>query len=133
MLISPRLWRISRRDLKEKCMYRLSRGAVSVVVWSGISVLQAQVDPGIRGGTAGAGAPIAGLTAGELDFFSNHGIPQFTQVEAVADGLGPRFNLDSCSGCHIHPAVGGSSPLQNNPQVVRAAIMAPGNVVPSFL
>ena len=114
-------------------MYRLSRGAVSVVVWTGISALQAQVDPGVRGGPAGAGAPIAGLAAGELDFFTNHGVPQFTQVEAVADGLGPRFNLDSCSGCHIHPAVGGSSPLHNNPQVVRAPIMAPGNTVPPFL
>ena len=114
-------------------MDRFSRGAVSVVVWSGISLLQAQVDPGIRGGAAGAGAPIAGLTAGELDFFSNHGVQQFTQVEAVADGLGPRFNLDSCSGCHIHPAVGGSSPLHNNPQVIRAPIMAPGNTIPPFL
>src|SRR5690349_9475038 len=114
-------------------MYRFSHGAVSIVVWSGISVLQAQVDPGIRGGAPGGGSPIAGLTAGELDFFSNHGIPQFTQVEAVTDGLGPRFNLDSCSGCHIHPAVGGSSPRHNNPQVIRAPFMAPGNTVPSFL
>jgi len=114
-------------------MYRFSHGVVSIVVWSGITVLQAQVDPGIRGGAPGGGSPIAGLTAGELDFFSNHGIPQFTQVEAVTDGLGPRFNLDSCSGCHIHPAVGGSSPRHNNPQVIRAPIMAPGNAVPPFL
>jgi CxxC motif-containing protein (DUF1111 family) len=114
-------------------MYTFPRGAFSVVVWAGISVLPAQVDPGIRGGAPGAGAPIGGLTAGELDFFTNHGVPQFTQVEAVADGLGPRFNLDSCSGCHVHPAVGGSSPLHNNPQVIRAPIMAPGNAVPPFL
>src|SRR6266481_5886083 len=70
----------------------------------------AQVDPGIRGGPPGAGQPFAsGLTAGDLSFFNDPGLAQFSQVEAVADGLGPRFNLDSCAGCHIFPAVGGSS------------------------
>src|SRR5258708_38279378 len=92
----------------------------------------AQSDPGPRGGAPGAGASIAGLTAGESDFFTNHGIPQFSQVEAVADGLGPRFNLDSCGGCHTQPALGGSSPSAN-PQFTRAATMAPGNTVPSFI
>ena len=92
------------------------------------------VDPGIRGGLAGAGQSLAGLIHDEgKDFFSEPGVSQFTQVESVDDGLGPRFNLDSCSGCHIHPAVGGSSPPANNPQVVRAPIMAPGNTVPPFL
>jgi CxxC motif-containing protein (DUF1111 family) len=90
-------------------------------------------DPGIRSGTLGAGQPMAGLSAGELDYFTTHGIPQFTEIEAVANGLGPRFNLDSCGGCHAFPAVGGSSPPMNNPQVIRAALMAPGNTVPHFL
>src|SRR4030088_3590095 len=92
----------------------------------------AQSDPGPRGGAASAGAPIGGLTPGELDFFTNHGIPQFSQVESVADGLGPRFNLDSCGGCHIQPALGGSSPAVN-PQLARASTMAPGNTVPAFI
>jgi CxxC motif-containing protein (DUF1111 family) len=95
-------------------------------------VLQAQVDPGVRPGPAGAGTPIAGLTAGESDFFTNHGVPQFTQVEGVPDGLGPRFNLNSCAGCHAQPAVGGSSPAVN-PQVANAGSMAPSNTVPPFL
>ena len=90
-------------------------------------------DPGVRGGPPGAGQAIAGMTAGETDFFKNHGAPVFAEVEDVADGLGPRFNLDSCAGCHIHPALGGSSPPTNNPQVARAGAMAPGNRVPSFL
>src|ERR1700737_1116803 len=111
----------------------LHRISWAIVLLIAAGTLIAQVDPGMRGGVAGAGGPIAGLTAGELDFFNHHGTPQFTQVEAVADGLGPRFNLDSCAGCHIHPAVGGSSPPHNNPQVVRAPMMAPGNKVPSFL
>ena len=107
----------------------------AVVLFSLVtSTCYAQSDPGVRGGTPGAGQPFAsGLTAGDLAFFNNVGVAQFTQVEAVADGLGPRFNLDSCAGCHAFPAVGGSSPPTNNPQVVRAPNMAPGSTVPSFL
>src|SRR5437016_8506187 len=91
-------------------------------------------DPGIRGGPPGGGQPFStGLSSGESAFFFDPGLSQFTQVEAVADGLGPRFNLDSCAGCHIFPDVGGSSPPTGNPQVVRQPIMAPGNTVPSFL
>src|ERR1700682_2201863 len=92
----------------------------------------AQSDPGPRGGAPGSGTAIGGLTPGELDFFNNHGIPQFSQVEAVADGLGPRFNLDSCGGCHTQPALGGSSPA-TNPPFTPAPIMAPGNTMPSFI
>jgi CxxC motif-containing protein (DUF1111 family) len=105
----------------------------AVCCFTSTGVLKAQTDHGVRGGAPGAGTSIGSLTAGETDFFNNHGVPQFTQVEQVTDGLGPRFNLDSCSGCHIHPAVGGSSPPHNNPQVVRAPLMAPGNTVPPFL
>ena len=112
---------------------------MDIIKWKYLAVLVlaaaccwAQSDPGPRGGAPGAGAAIAGLTAGESDFFNNHAIPQFSQVEAVADGLGPRFNLDSCGGCHIHPALGGSSP-STNPQFTQASIMAPGNTLPSFI
>ena len=115
---------------------RVSRG-ISVFIYAAGTFLAAnmcvaQTDPGPRGGAAGAGGPIAGLTAGELDFFHNHGAPEFADVETVADGLGPRFNLDSCGGCHAPPVLAGSSPAVN-PQVARAALMAPGNSVPSFL
>src|SRR3979490_382734 len=72
-------------------------------------------DPGVRGGAAGAGAPIAGLTKTELAFF-NAGKDEFGQEEEIADGLGPTMNLGSCAGCHLHPAVGGTSPAVN-PQV----------------
>ena len=97
-----------------------------------MTIAFAQSDPGVRGGAAGAGGPIPLLTGGEADFFQNHAMPTFAEVETVADGLGPRFNLDSCGGCHAYPALGGSSPA-TNPQVAHAAIMAPGNIVPSFL
>jgi CxxC motif-containing protein (DUF1111 family) len=73
-------------------------------------------DPGVRGGAAGAGGPIAGLDSpvfkGETALFTD-GLDTFQEVDAVDDGLGPRMNLDSCAGCHAHPATGGSSPFVN--------------------
>jgi CxxC motif-containing protein (DUF1111 family) len=113
-------------------MLKASREMVCLAALLTATCCFAQSDPGPRGGAAGAGAPIGGLTPGELDFFTNHGIPEFSQVESVADGLGPRFNLDSCAGCHIQPALGGSSPAVN-PQLARASTMAPGNTVPAFI
>jgi mono/diheme cytochrome c family protein len=90
------------------------------------------VDPGVRGGNPGAGGALPGLSAVELAFF-NAASDQFQQVEeVVADGLGPRFNLDSCSGCHLQPSVGGSSPAIN-PQVAVATAQGAKNVVPSFV
>jgi CxxC motif-containing protein (DUF1111 family) len=101
-------------------------------VSSSTLLLNAQVDPGVRPGPPGAGGTIAGMSGGEHDFFSSHGVPQFSEVETVAEGLGPRFNLDSCGGCHAQPAMGGSSPSLN-PQVANLASMAPGNTAPPFL
>src|SRR6185369_24135 len=40
-------------------------------------------------------------------------LDEFSEAEGVEDDLGPRMNLDSCKGCHLHPAVGGSSPALN--------------------
>jgi CxxC motif-containing protein (DUF1111 family) len=65
--------------------------------------------------------------------FFNQALEAFNETEDVPGGLGPRFNLDSCGGCHAFPATGGSSPPANNPQVARASFMAPGSRIPSFL
>src|SRR5258707_3836660 len=92
----------------------------------------AQSDPGPRGGTAGAGAAIGGLTPGELDFFNNHGVPQFSQVEAVADGLGPRFNLDSCGGVRHPPAPRGSTAPVKSPRRP-AALRSPDTTLPALI
>jgi CxxC motif-containing protein (DUF1111 family) len=88
-------------------------------------------DPGMRDGAAGAGAPIAGLTKTELAFF-NAGTGEFVEEEDVADGLGPTMNLGSCGGCHLQPAVGGTSPPVN-PQVAFATLNGAANSVPSFI
>ncbi len=53
-----------------------------------------------------------GLTANELIFF-DAGRDDFAEAEGVGDGLGPRFNLDSCGGCHLQPDIGGTSPSVN--------------------
>jgi CxxC motif-containing protein (DUF1111 family) len=88
-------------------------------------------DPGVRGGPAGAGGAIPGLTASEQKFF-DAGLEDFVEAEGVGDGLGPRFNLDSCAGCHTQPAVGGTSPAVN-PQVAIATAFGARNAVPSFI
>jgi CxxC motif-containing protein (DUF1111 family) len=97
-------------------------------------------DPGVRGGAPGAGGPIHGLNADERAFFSA-GEDEFQEVQSVQGdaiipdtepGLGPRFNLDSCVGCHAQPATGGTSPLPN-PQVEVATKADARNYVPFFV
>jgi CxxC motif-containing protein (DUF1111 family) len=67
----------------------------------------------------GAGDPIAGLTDRQKEFFFA-GQVAFKEVDGVAEGLGPRMNLDSCAGCHAQPVTGGTSPFVN-PQVAFAS------------
>jgi CxxC motif-containing protein (DUF1111 family) len=86
-------------------------------------------DPGVRAGAAGAGGYIPGLTAHQLEYFTA-GQTDFAEAETVAEGLGPRMNLDSCAGCHSQPAVGGSSP-ETNPQFAFATLGGDG--VPPFI
>jgi CxxC motif-containing protein (DUF1111 family) len=89
------------------------------------------VDPGVRGGNPGAGGPIANLTADEAEFFTA-GFTNFQVQEQIANGLGPTFNLDSCSGCHAQPAVGGSSPSVN-PEATIYNQYGAKNTLPSFV
>jgi CxxC motif-containing protein (DUF1111 family) len=88
-------------------------------------------DPGARSGSPGAGGPLPGLSQNELNFF-NAAKNVFTEVETVPTGLGPRFNLNSCSGCHAQPSVGGSSP-PSNPQVQAATAQGATNTIPPFI
>ena len=88
-------------------------------------------DPGVRGGGAAAGEPIAGLSGRQIAFF-NQGKQDFNAAEDVPDGLGPRMNLDSCGGCHMQPAAGGTSPALN-PQVAFASKDGGTDAVPAFV
>lgn len=93
-------------------------------------VLYAQ-DGGPRPGPAMAGAPLPGLTSGERSVFERGRIA-FEEADGTDEGLGPRFNLDSCVGCHSQPATGGSSPAIN-PQITVATKLGARNQVPDFL
>jgi CxxC motif-containing protein (DUF1111 family) len=107
----------------------------ALAVLGTVQLLPAQLfrarDPGLRGGPAGAGGSLPSLTDREVEFF-DAGKDEFEEAEGVGEGLGPRFNLDSCVGCHIQPAAGGSSPAVN-PQVAIATAFGARNFVPSFI
>ena len=103
--------------------------AVSAVLIA--ASVNAQTDPGVRGGASGAGLPLPGLTANQLVYF-NVGLEDFEEAEGVGDGLGPRFNLDGCAGCHSQPAIGGTSPAVN-PQFAIATAFGARNTVPPFI
>src|SRR3989475_8198021 len=109
--------RITRRGL----------GAIILAIGAGLlmtAVLPREVssdlfaarDPGVRTGPAGAGDKLFGLTDLEQQLFGV-GLEAFEEVQSVQGtipqteaGLGPRFNLDSCAGCHAQPAIGGTTP-----------------------
>jgi len=112
--------------------------------------VQAQKDPGPRGGPPGAGGPgsfYPTLNANEQNFF-NQAFLRFQEVQSVSGniagedsgGLGPAFNGNACTMCHAEPALGGSSPglaspqhAVPNPQVALASLDGATNSVPSFI
>jgi CxxC motif-containing protein (DUF1111 family) len=90
-------------------------------------------DPGPRGGAPGAGGPLDGIPADPmLGVAFDLAKDDFAKEEGAPDGLGPTMNLDSCGGCHLQPALGGSSP-PINPQIAFAAKLGATNSLPSFL
>ena len=105
-------------------------------------------DPGVRSTTGvNAGQPLASISANASDLaLFNSGLGQFNEHQTVTGdnvGLGPRFNLDSCGGCHSQPAPGGTSPSANvfpnvgpNPQsqvIANGTVSSSTNAIPSFV
>ncbi len=97
-------------------------------------------DPGVRHASTDGGPPpaLAGLSAEELAFYQD-GLARFTEVEVVSgasvgqgNGLGPRFNSNQCSSCHLQPYVGGSSPA-GNPLIAVAHAQGAANALPWFI
>src|ERR1700716_2270145 len=95
-----------------------------------VSAASAATDPGVRAGPV-AGDPVPGLTADQTTLFFL-GQDNFKEDENLGDGLGPRFNLDSCVGCHMFPTHGGSSPPVN-PQATVATAFGAKNILPTFI
>src|SRR5215475_9536091 len=92
-------------------------------------------DPGVQGGNRGTGAALvtpANDPGGYVAFFQD-GQTRFKAVDAVANGLGPRFNSNSCASCHAHPAVGGSGAAVNPQFQFATNGVAPGNTIPDFI
>jgi CxxC motif-containing protein (DUF1111 family) len=111
----------------------------SSVLGSAPALAQA-TDPGVRQAPADNGPPppLAGLTSDELAFFQD-GLARFLTVEVVSgatatqgNGLGPRFNSNQCSSCHLQPFTGGSSPAVN-PLLAVASADGATNTVPWFI
>jgi CxxC motif-containing protein (DUF1111 family) len=100
----------------------------------------AQTDPGVQSGNRGTGAALSSVASnspsGILGFFTD-GQARFQEVEAVSgtanNGLGPRFNSNSCSSCHAQPAIGGTGAATNPEFEFPSNGVAPGNTVPSFI
>ena len=141
-------------------LYRLALVALALIVGSTMAFAQFQgnsggrdgnggdsgsttgnrtLDPGVRGGPPGAGGPLGGMSTDYQNFF-NAALARFQEVDSVSGkitnengtGLGPRFNANSCSGCHAFPAPGGSSPA-NNPQIAMAVADGATNKIPRFI
>jgi len=109
--------------------------ALTTGVYTLAQTTSGPVDPGVRGGPAGAGGPLKGLTADETAFFQD-GQARFADVETVTGGvntgLGPRFNSNQCLSCHSQPDAGGTSPAQN-PLFAVATLNGAKNAVPWFI
>src|SRR5271169_430896 len=123
-------WGTTFKSLRRILVLALTTGICTLA-----QTKSAPVDPGVRGGPAGAGTPLKGLTADETAFFQD-GQARFADVEVVTNGsnngLGPRFNSNQCLSCHSQPAAGGTSPAQN-PLIAIATLSGAKNTVPWFI
>jgi CxxC motif-containing protein (DUF1111 family) len=98
------------------------------------------IDPGVRAAATDQGPPVPmpGLGADELAFFED-GMARFATAEVVSgasatqgNGLGARFNSNSCLSCHAQPYMGGTSPAQN-PLVSIGTLDGAENEIPWFI
>ena len=94
---------------------------LSLVAFPGGATQAQPTDPGLRHSASDNGPPAAlpGLGQDELDYFDD-GLARFQVIEVVSgadatqgNGLGPRFNSNSCVSCHQQPNAAGSSPAVN--------------------
>src|SRR5882762_11042937 len=94
-------------DSMRRTTMKISKVASVLALFAALLVprmVLAQTDPGVQGGPARAGSPLASVNSsdGTLQFFQN-GLTRFQDIESVKNsptgnnGLGPRFNFVSCS------------------------------------
>jgi CxxC motif-containing protein (DUF1111 family) len=102
----------------------------------------AQTDPGVQSGNRGTGAALSSVLSnspsGILSFFTD-GQKRFQDVESVSssptgnNGLGPRFNSNSCVSCHAQPAIGGTGAATNPEFSFTSNGTAPKDTTPYFI
>jgi CxxC motif-containing protein (DUF1111 family) len=120
--------------MKSHVSMTASAVALTLLSWAAVGSAQAAAaDPGVRPASATDtfGNPLPGLTTDQTTLFFQ-GQTNFKEVERLGDGLGPRFNLDSCVGCHSFPTHGGSAPAVN-PQATVATAFGANNTLPTFI
>jgi len=111
---------------------------LAVLFLTGVTL--AQTDPGVQSGSRGTGAALSSVltddNTGILALF-NDGLDRFQEIESVSggasNGLGPRFNSNSCSSCHAQPAIGGSGAASNPQAQFTTNGVAPKDTTPYFI
>jgi CxxC motif-containing protein (DUF1111 family) len=116
-----------------------------ILIGAGSAATFGQTDPGVRPGaingqpnaTQTTPQPLPSVANSNALAFFNDGLDRFQEVDTVTGdhpGLGPRFNLNSCSGCHAQPAVGGTGPAIN-PQftAISSGMASSQDTLPSFI
>src|ERR1700733_8712866 len=123
-------------------MPKLVSGSILVASLLITEAALAQTDPGVQAANRGTGAALPSVLVndnpGILAFFEN-GQKRFQAVESVSNsptgnnGLGPRFNSNSCVSCHAQPAVGGTGAAVNPQFQFTSDGVAPSDTTPFFI
>jgi CxxC motif-containing protein (DUF1111 family) len=121
---------------------RLVSGSIFVAALLVAGAAFAQTDPGVQAANRGTGAALPSVLVndnpGILAFFED-GQKRFQNVESVSksptgnNGLGPRFNSNSCVSCHAQPAVGGTGAAVNPQFQFTSNGVAPSDSTPYFI
>src|SRR5579862_4862039 len=101
----------SSRASKSKTATRIFRGLVLASVCGAVVVMGANTtgsgptDPGVRGGKAGAGGLIAGMTSDQTTQYPGYKSVFFEVNNQATNpvGLGPGYDADGCNVCHAQP------------------------------
>jgi CxxC motif-containing protein (DUF1111 family) len=105
----------------------------------------AQTDPGVQSVNRGTGAALPAVQHDDngnnpgLNAFFQDGLKRFQDLESVShsptnnNGLGPRFNSNSCSSCHGQPVVGGTGAAMNPQFAFAGSPVAPRDSTPFFI
>ena len=136
-----------QRSCRFVCRKKVSLSIGALLLLSGTGAVVAQnpaKDPGVRSGSVDSGSELASVIGAAPDEYFLDGKSRFQAVESVQggknNGLGPRLNSNSCSGCHAQPAIGGSSPsttafpfIGPNPETLVTSENPTQNPFPSFI